>query len=106
MEKRALVRSRTQISIACSSLTAGNSAVHSNGIMLNCSCGGSCIEINRRIHKGSILMIKATGWAGNDVPAKPPKGFRTISLAEVKWAKPTDAENVFNYRIGLMYLPN
>lgn len=106
MEKRSLIRDCTQIRVACSSLVAGSPISPCNGIMLNCSCGGTCIEINQELHKGSILMIKANGWAGEKIPEKPPDGFRTLALAEVKWSKPAEAENVCNYRTGLRYLPN
>ena len=105
MEKRSLIRDRTQISVACSSLTASGLIPQCNGIMLNCSCEGVCIELDQQVHKGSILMIKSAGWVGKEFFAEPPNGFRTVALAEVKWSKPADAENDFNYRIGLKYLP-
>jgi hypothetical protein len=105
MEKRSLIRDCTQISVACSSLTTDSPISYCNGIMLNCSCEGTCIEINQQIHKGSILMIKSAGWAGEKIPAEPPNGVRTVALTEVKWSQPADAENEFNYRIGLRYLP-
>lgn len=105
MEKRSLIRDRTQISVACSSLTAGSPISHCNGIMLNCSWAGTCIEMNQQIRKGSILMIKSAGWVAKEFGTEPPNGFRTVALAEVKWSKPADAENEFNYRIGLKYLP-
>ena len=106
MKKRSLIRERTQISVACSSLTASNPIFHSDGVMLNCSYKGTCIEINQLIHKGSILIIKATGWIGEKNPAETPNGFSTLAPAEVKWSKPSNAENASNYKMGLKYLPN
>ena len=105
MGKRSLIRDRTQIPVACSRLTANGPISHCTGIMLNCSCTGTCIEMNQQVYKGSILMIKAVGWAGRELHKEPPNGFRTVALAEVKWSEPADAENDFNYRIGLRYLP-
>ena len=105
MEKRALIRSLTQISVACSSLTSSHSPAVSYGIMLNCSCEGTCIELNQRINQGSILMIKATGGINDDIPQVLPECFRTLSLAEVKWLKPHDGQRAYNYVIGLKYLP-
>ena len=107
MEKRALIRNLTRISVACSSLTASSAATVSNGTMLNCSCAGTCIELNHTIHTGSIVMIKATGWSTIEQPAEmPPDGFRTLALAEVKWTKRLEEGRISNYAIGLRYLPN
>ncbi len=106
MEKRALIRSLTQISVACSSLTTSSPAPVSNGTMLNCSWAGTCIELNHKIHTGSIVMIKATGWTPKEKPGELPEGFRTLALAEVKWTKRLEAGRIPNYAIGLRYLPN
>lgn len=106
MEKRALIRNLTQISVACSSLAASSPAAVSNGTMLNCSCAGTCIELNHKIHTGSIVMIKATGWTPEEDTGALPEGFRTLALAEVKWTKQLDEGRIPNYAIGLRYLPN
>lgn len=105
MEKRALVRNHTQISVSCSSLTSSLPTAVTNGIMLNCSWEGTCIELNQKIKQGSILMIKATEGIGNETLPVLPEGFRTLSLAEVKWMKPRDGQREYNYMIGLKYLP-
>jgi len=106
MEKRALSRNHTQISVACSSLSAGSPVPVSNGTMLNCSWGGTCIELNRRIQEGNIVMIKATGWTANGNPQGLPEGFRMLAIAEVKWSKRLEDGTIPNYAIGLRYLPN
>ncbi len=105
MEKRTLIRNHTQISVACSNLASNHPSTVSTGIMLNCSNGGACIELNQRIKQGSILMIKATGGIGNQTLPVPPEGFRTLSLAEVKWLKTRGDQRAYNYMIGLKYLP-
>lgn len=105
MEKRALIRNHAQISVSCSSLASNSPAAVINGTMLNCSCEGACIELNQRIKQGSILMIKAAGRIGNKTPPAPPEGFRTLSLAEVKWLKTRNGHKANNYLIGLKYLP-
>ena len=104
MEKRSLIRNRMQISIACSSLSTNSPTDIFSGTMLNCSCGGTCIELNHRIQKGSIVMIKATSFAAKENPPELLEGFRSLSVAEVKWSKPQDDESVYNYTIGLRYL--
>jgi hypothetical protein len=105
MEKRTLIRSHTQIPVACSRFAASRPTAASNGILLNCSCAGACIELNQNIKQGSILMVKATATIGKGTPPAPPEGFRTLSLAEVKWLRPQDGRGAFNYVIGLKYLP-
>jgi len=106
MDKRALIRNRTKISVACSSLTASGPAAVSNGTMLNCSCAGTCIELTHKIHKGSIVIIKATGWTPKENAGGLPEGFRTLGLAEVKWTKRLEGGRIPNFAIGLRYLPN
>ena len=105
MEKRGLDRRRTQIPITCSKLTADSSAGHASGIMSDCSSGGICIETNKHMHRGNILMIKATGLDEDEPSEKPFSEFRTISIAEVKWSEPANEENDFNFKTGLKYLP-
>ncbi|MFZ1985673.1 MAG: hypothetical protein WAU91_14740, partial [Desulfatitalea sp.] len=93
-------------SVACSSLTANSPSDVLKGTMLSCSCKGTCIELNQRIQEGSIVMIKATIRSMEENPSPLPEGFRMFSLAEVKWSKPIEDGNLYNYAIGLRYLPN
>jgi PilZ domain len=102
MEKRSLVRNRTQIGITCSSLTAKSPDAVSHGHMVNCSSAGSCIQLNHKVHEGSIVMIKATSFR----ITSPPEGFRTLALAEVKWSKRLEDGMIPGYTIGLRYLHN
>ena len=50
-------------------------------------------------------MIKATGRIENITPPVLPEGFRTLSLAEVKWLKTRGRQRAYHYMIGLKYLP-
>lgn len=106
MEKRSMIRNSTQITVACSSLAANSPVVVTRGTMLNCSGGGTCIELPRKIHEGSIVIIKADGWISEESPSVLPEGLRTLSLAEVKWSKRLEDNWTANYAIGLKYLPN
>lgn len=106
MEKTDLMRNCRQISVACSSLTANSPSHVLKGTMLNCSCKGTCIELNQRIQEGSIVVLRATIRSTEENPSALPEGFRTIALAEVKWSKPLDDGKLHNYAIGLRYLPN
>ena len=102
MEKRSLFRNCTRIVVTCSSLTSKSPEDLSHGHMINCSDGGTCIKLNHKLHEGSIVMIKATGRDASN----PPEGFRTLSLAEVKWSKQLEVGMIPNYVVGLRYLPN
>lgn len=102
MEKRSRIRNRTQIHVTCSSLTATSPYGVSHGCMTNCSWGGTCIELNHRIHEGSIVIIKTNSRGIENLP----EGFRTLALAEVKWSKQLEDERIPNYAIGLRYLSN
>jgi hypothetical protein len=102
MEKRSLARNCTQICVACSGLTSRSPEAVSHGHMVNCSGGGTCINLNHMMNEGSIVMIKATGWGIKDLP----ECFRTLALAEVKWSKRLEDGLNSGYAIGLRYLPN
>ena len=104
MEERKLLRGGSQISVACRSLIANSPVL--KGKMLDCSCNGTCIELDQKIQEGSIVMIKATVRSLEDHPPVLPEGFRSFSLAEVKWSKPIEDEGLHNYAVGLRYLPN
>jgi hypothetical protein len=106
MEKRALTRQCMQISVACSSLATGSTAAVFRGTMRNCCGAGACVELNRTMQEGSIVMIKATHWSPEEICPELPEGFRTLSLAEVKWSKRLEGERHLNYAVGFRYLPN
>lgn len=106
MGKRALVRHSTKVSVTCSNLTTRGAAKVVDGIMLNCSVQGTCLELNQRIPEGSIVMLKAGAWEAEDLRAVPPEGFRMLSLAEVKWSRPLTDEATCCFAVGLKYLPD
>jgi hypothetical protein len=104
MEKSNLLHDGAQISVVCRSLIANSPAL--KGKMLNCSCKGICIELNQRIEEGSIVMLKANLQNPEDNSTPLPEGFRSFSLAEVKWFKPLEDKALHHYAIGLRYLTN
>jgi hypothetical protein len=106
MEKRSLTRSCTRLAVACSNLAAANPAAASDGIMTNCSCGGTCIELKCKLFVGSIVMIKATGLIAKELSGALPGGIKTVVLAEVRWSKRLGQQGPSGYAIGLKYLLN
>ncbi len=104
MENSTLLCDGAKISVACRSLIANSPVL--KGKMLDCSCKGTCIELDQKIQDGSIVMIKATVRNLEENPPILPEGFRSFALAEVKWSKPLEGQGHHNYAIGLRYLPN
>jgi hypothetical protein len=104
MEKRAAVRSRTQVSVGCGHFSILTGTAMDEGTMLNCSLGGSYIEISRPMSKGTIVLFKSC-WPNAESEGKSlPQGFRSISLAEVKWSQPVEETPTSRFGLGLKYL--
>lgn len=103
MEKRTLPRTHTKIPVACCCFTISEGANFFNGTMLNCSPGGTYIELERPYQEGTILMIKANENLDGPSPAHTVEGVRTISLAEVKWSRTLKNEETSQYGLGLKY---
>ena len=106
MAKRTVIRNRTRIPVACSSLKSDSWTQIFKGTMRNCSCAGTCIELGHSIRAGNIVMIKATDWSWQNDHSALPEGFRTVALAEVKWSKQLENQTRPRYLMGLRYLPN
>lgn len=104
MEKRAICRNTTEVPVDCCrfSISDGN-AIHS-GTMLNYSSSGSYIELDKRIDEGTIVMLKSKRGRGDGTSSKLAEGFRSVSLAEVRWAKVIDNDVMYRFGLGLKYL--
>ncbi|WP_054032286.1 PilZ domain-containing protein [Desulfatitalea tepidiphila] len=103
MEKRMLPRTHTQVPIACCCFTISEGANFIQGTMLNCSPGGTYIELDRPYKEGTILMIKTDNRRDSPAHGNAIEGLRTISLAEVKWAKAIEKEKASQFGLGLKY---
>lgn len=87
MEKRSIRRHTINASTACGHFTASINGKIYDGKMLNYSSNGMCIESSAEFKKGSIVMIKVNALSSNADYQKLTEGFRTVSLAEIKWYK-------------------
>ncbi len=103
MEKRSMVRSLTAQSVACRRFSILEGSAMHEGTMLNCSNGGSYIEIDKPIDEGTILMVKSSGAPNNSASSEIPEGFRSVSLAEVRWSKIIDDDFMCRFGLGLKY---
>jgi hypothetical protein len=95
LEKRNIKRHAIDASTVCSHFAAINSKIY-DGKMLNYCADGMCIESSAEFKKGVTVLIKVKALFSNAGSPRIMKGFRTVSLAEIKWSKPShDAGKTF-----------
>ena len=87
MEKRSIRRHAINASTACGHFTASTQGKIYDGKMLNYSSDGMCIESSAEFKKGAIVMVKVNALSSNADYQKLTEGFRTVSLAEIKWSR-------------------
>jgi hypothetical protein len=101
MEKRANKRHNSDTAVMCSFLTTRRCGEPVDGIMKNYGYGGMYAELRAHFKAGTILVVRSTG-SPSGYPNK--DGYRSISLAEVKWSEPKPARSDICYSTGLKYL--
>jgi len=89
MEKRSIERHAMNASTVFGRFTASTYRKIYDGKMLNYSADGMCIESSAEFKKGVIVMIRVNAHFSNADYPKLMEGFRTVSLAEIKWSKPS-----------------
>ena len=95
MEKRSSRRHPIHALTACGHFTASTNGNIYDGKMLNYSSDGMCIESSAEFKKGAIVMVKVNALSNNADYKKIMEGFRTVSLAEIKWSRAShDARKV------------
>ena len=82
MEKRENKRHDSDTAVRCSFLTTLRCGEPVDGIMKNYGCGGMYAELRAHFKAGTILVVRSTG-SPSGCPNK--DGYRSMSLAEVKW---------------------
>jgi hypothetical protein len=101
MEKRENKRHDSDTAVRCSFLTTMHCGEPVDGIMKNYGCGGMYAELRVHFKTGTILVVRSTGNA-SECPSR--NGYRSISLAEVKWSVPMPVQGDICYGTGLKYL--
>ena len=89
MEKRNIKRQAIGASTVCSHFATSKNRTVYDGKMLNYCKGGMCIESNADFKKGAIVLVKVNALFSNAGHPSLMEGFHTISLAEIKWSKPS-----------------
>jgi hypothetical protein len=101
MEKRAHRRHPLSAPIVCSYLSSLRFGKTFEGNMSNCSSNGLCAELEAQFSKGTILVVRTTGCSRGSARGE---GFRSLSLAEVKWSNPKPAGGGGGFATGLKYV--
>jgi len=101
MEKRENKRHDSDTAVRCSFLTTLRCGEPVDGIMKNYGCGGMYAELRAHFKAGTILVVRSTG-SPSGCPNK--AGYRSMSLAEVKWSEPKPVRGDICYGTGLKYL--
>jgi len=104
VEKRCAQRFESDARLDCSYLTSVGGQRVFTGKMGNYCASGIYAELKNPFRTGTILLIKARREddSAENLPVQ--EGFRTISLAEVKWSQPLSREGETLYGIGMKYI--
>ena len=103
LNKRGSRRTRIETPIVCSYLTTGDNNKTFDGKMLNYGPCGMYAELSDRFKNGTILLIKTKRCPTVQFEMDLAEGFRTISLAQVKWTKRISSNGETRYGTGLQY---
>ena len=105
MEKRAYHRNNQEIPLACRHFTTKDTDDIFSGNMLNFCENGMYVESTVYLKEKETLLVRVNSGALKAISAGETAGLRTVSLAEVKWAKSfQDALGSPLYGYGLRYL--
>jgi hypothetical protein len=89
MEKRSIERYAIDASAVCGYFSASTDGKNYNSNMINYSADGMCIESSGKFKRGAIVMVKVNTLYNKAGYNSLMEGFRTLSLAEIKWSKPS-----------------
>jgi hypothetical protein len=104
MENRASDRYEIESSIVCSYLSSRNSCEAFYGEMKNYCDSGLCAELQVQFREGTILLCRTKRVPSMRAKTKIEDGFRSISLAQVKWSKPISVNGTTCFATGLKHL--
>ena len=104
MENRASRRHEIETPIVCSYFGSRGSHETIGGKMKNYCDSGMYAELQVQFKKGTVLLVRT-----NRIPSERPgikieDGFRSISLAQVKWSKPIRVNGATRFATGLRHL--
>ena len=104
MENRTSSRYEIDSSIVCSFLSSRTSDEAIYGKMKNYCDSGLYAELHVQLKEGTVLLCRTTRISLGPFRTKIEDGFRSMSLAQVKWSKPIDVNGTTRFATGLRHL--
>ncbi|HBD07523.1 MAG TPA: hypothetical protein DCZ69_04625 [Syntrophobacteraceae bacterium] len=104
MENRTSSRYEIDSSIVCSYLSSQNSNETFFGKMKNYCDSGLYAELQVQLKEGTVLLCRTTRISFERPKTRIEDGFRSMSLAQVKWSKPICVNGTTRFATGLKHL--
>jgi len=104
MEKRTSSRYKIESSIVCSYYSSRNSKEAFFGEMKNYCDSGIYAELQVEFKEGTVLICRMKRIGAEHSRTKIVHGFRSMSVAQVKWSKPICVNGITYFATGLKHL--
>jgi hypothetical protein len=104
MENRTSRRHEIESSIVCSYYSSRNSSEAFFGEMKNYCDSGMYAELQVQFKEGTVLVCRTKKVSSERSRTKIVDGFRSMSLAQVKWSKPIRIDGATRFATGLKHL--
>ena len=104
MENRTSSRYEIESSIVCSHFGSRNSNSTFQGKMKNYCKSGVYAELQVQFKTGTVLLVRTKSTPSERSGAKIEDGFRSISLAQVKWSTPIRVNGTLQFATGFKHL--
>ena len=104
MEKRTGRRHEIERQIVCSYFSSRNPVESFYGEMKNYCESGMCAELQVQFKEGTVLVCRTKTVSLERSKTKLLEGFRSMSLAQVKWSRPVFVDGTTRFATGLKHL--
>jgi hypothetical protein len=104
MENRTNSRYEIESAIVCSRFGSRDSNETFQGKMKNYCMSGVYAELQVQFKKGTVLLVRTKSIPAERSRARIMDGFRSVSLAQVKWSTPIRINGTLHYATGLKHL--
>ena len=104
MENRTSSRYEIESPIVCSYFSSRNSDEAFCGEMKNYCDSGLYAEMQVQLKEGTILLCRIKSNPSERPRTKIEDGYRSMSLAQVKWSKPICVDGTTRFATGLKHL--
>lgn len=104
MENRANNRYEIESSIVCSYYSSQNTNEAFSGEMKNYCNSGLYAELPVEFKEGTVLICRTKRISLEHSKMRIVDGFRSMSVAQVKWSKPIYVDGTIRFATGLQHL--